>query len=82
MNADTPSTRSHRSSSEVTKDILFSLPKDEKDRMVNTIAHTSGLTGIKHQTKFIRYAITLLCEQLEQKHNNGQTFPAPAADPF
>ncbi|MCV7023652.1 hypothetical protein H7I77_09870 [Mycolicibacterium novocastrense] len=46
--------------------------------MVNTVTWTSPHTGIKHQSKFIRYAIARLCEDLETKYNNGEAFPPPA----
>lgn len=59
------------------KDILLSLPEDEKERMVNTIAWTTPHTGLKHQSRFIRKAIANLCEQLETKYNQGAPFPAP-----
>lgn len=64
------------------RDILFSLPDEEKARMVNTIAHTSARTGIKHQSRFLRYAIAQLCAQLEEKYNNGEPFEAPAEEPI
>lgn len=60
------------------KDILLSLPEDAKDRMVNTIKWTQPHTGIGQQSKFIRRAITELCERLEREFNNGQVFPTPA----
>lgn len=60
------------------KDILFSLPEEEKDRMINTIAWTTPRTGIRHQSKFIRYAIAKACEDLEREFNNGNSFPPPA----
>jgi len=59
------------------KDILFSLPEEEKDRMINTIAWTTPRTGIRHQSKFIRYAIAKACEDLEREFNSGEPFPAP-----
>lgn len=61
------------------KDILFSLPEEEKDRMINTIAWTTPRTGIRHQSKFIRYAIAKACEDLERAYNDGDQFP-PLAD--
>lgn len=60
------------------RDILFSLPDAEKQRMANTIPHTSGQTGLIHQSKFIRYAIARLCAELETKYNNAERFPPPA----
>lgn len=60
------------------KDILLSLPEDAKERMVNTITWTQPHTGIGQQQKFIRRAITELCERLERDFNNGQLFPTPA----
>jgi hypothetical protein len=60
------------------KDILLSLPEDAKERMVNTITWTAPHTGIGQQQKFIRRAITELCERLERDFNDGQLFPTPA----
>lgn len=60
------------------RDILLSLPDDLKLRMVNTIAWTTPHTGINQQQKFIRKAISDLCDRLEKQFNNGNTFPAPA----
>lgn len=60
------------------KDILLSLPEDAKERMVNTITWTQPHTGIGQQQKFIRKAISDLCDRLERDFNSGQPFPAPA----
>lgn len=60
------------------KDILLSLPEDAKERMVNTITWTQPHTGIGQQQKFIRKAISDLCDRLERDFNNGEPFPAPA----
>ena len=60
------------------KDILLSLPEDAKERMVNTITWTAPHTGIGQQQKFIRRAITELCERLERDFNDGRLFPTPA----
>lgn len=60
------------------RDILLSLPDDLKLRMVNTIAWTTPHTGINQQQKFIRKAISDLCDRLEKQFNNGSEFPAPA----
>lgn len=63
------------------KDILLTLPEEEKERMVNTINWTSQHTGITHQSRFIRYAIAKFCAELEEKFNNGDQFtPPPALD--
>ncbi|WP_244604093.1 hypothetical protein [Mycobacterium attenuatum] len=56
----------------------MSLPDDLKLRMVNTIAWTTPHTGINQQQKFIRKAISDLCDRLEKQFNNGNAFPAPA----
>lgn len=58
--------------------LLLKLPDDIKQRMVNTIAWTQPHTGIGHQQKFIRKAITDLCDRLEREFNHGQPFAAPA----
>lgn len=76
-----PPARNKRISGD-SRDILFSLPDEEKARMVNTIAHTQARTGIKHQSRFLRYAIAQLCAQLEEKYNNGEPFEAPAEEPI
>ena len=60
------------------KDILLSLPEDQKTRMVNTITWSQPYTGIGQQQKFIRKAISDLCERLESEYNEGKPFPAPA----
>jgi hypothetical protein len=60
------------------KDILLSIPEDLKERMVNTLTWTQPYTGIGQQQKFIRKAITELCESLEQRFNNGEPYPPPA----
>ncbi|MGD9622265.1 MAG: hypothetical protein AB7G47_19750 [Mycolicibacterium sp.] len=60
------------------KDVLFSLPEEEKERMINTIAWTTPRTGIRHQSKFIRYAIAKACEDLEREFNGAKPFPPPA----
>ena len=59
------------------KDILLSLPEDLKGRMVNTITWSHPYTGIGQQQKFIRKAITDLCERLENDYNQGKPFPEP-----
>ncbi|MBU8841454.1 hypothetical protein KL865_34955 [Mycolicibacterium goodii] len=59
------------------KDILLSLPEDLKARMVNTITWSHPYTGIGQQQKFIRKAITDLCERLENDYNQGKPFPEP-----
>lgn len=59
------------------KDILLSLPEDLKERMVNTITWSHPYTGIGQQQKFIRKAITDLCERLENDFNQGKPFPEP-----
>ena len=56
------------------KDILLSLPEDLKERMVNTITWTLPHTGIGQQQKFIRRAISDLCDRLERQFNNGEPF--------
>lgn len=71
---DTPSKRLGGS-----KDILLSLPEDLKTRMVNTITWSHPYTGIGQQQKFIRKAITDLCERLENDYNQGNPFPEPVA---
>lgn len=55
-------------------DILLSLPVELKERMVNTITWTQPYTGIGHQQKFIRKAITDLCDRLEEQFNAGEAF--------
>jgi hypothetical protein len=60
------------------RDILLSLPLEEKERMVNTVAWTGAHIGIKHNSRFIRYAIARLCAELEQKYNNGEPYGPPA----
>lgn len=55
-------------------DILLSLPVELKGRMVNTITWTRPYTGIVHQQKFIRQAITDLCARLEKEFNAGEPF--------
>lgn len=62
------------------KDILLSLPEDLKTRMVNTITWSHPYTGIGQQQKFIRKAITELCERLENNHNQGKPFPEPVVN--
>lgn len=62
----------------VTTDILLTIPVEEKERLVNSMTWTAPHTGIKHQSKFIRYAITKLCEDLENRFNNGEPFSPPA----
>lgn len=64
------------------KDILLTMPEAEKIRMVNAIANTAARTGIIHQSKFIRYSISLLCEDLEKRYNNGEPFDPPAEAPL
>lgn len=64
------------------KDILLTMPEDEKTRMVNTITNTAARTGIMHQSKYIRFAISKLCEELEQRYNNGEPFDPPAEAPL
>lgn len=59
------------------RDILLSLPEDLKTRMVNTITWSHPYTGIGQQQKFIRKAITDLCERLESDYNQGKPFPEP-----
>lgn len=59
------------------KDILLSLPEDLKTRMVNTITWSHPYTGIGQQQKFIRKAITDLCDRLENDYNQGNPFPEP-----
>ncbi|WP_260973473.1 hypothetical protein [Mycolicibacterium llatzerense] len=76
-----PQARNKRIAGE-SKDILLSMPDVEKARMVNTIAHTTPRTGIKHQSKFIRYAVAKLCQELEDQYNNGEPFEAPAVEPI
>jgi hypothetical protein len=73
--AETPSKRLVGS-----KDILLSLPEDLKTRMVNTITWSHPYTGIGQQQKFIRKAITELCERLENDHNQGKPFPEPVVN--
>lgn len=63
---------------EASKDILLSIPEDAKNRMVNTITWTQPHTGIGQQQKFIRRAISDLCDRLEHDFNGGAPFPAPA----
>lgn len=58
------------------RDILLSLPDELKLRMVNTIAWTTPYTGINQQQKFIRKAISELCDRLETQFNDGNTFPS------
>lgn len=58
-----------------TVDILLSVPEEDKQRMVNTIAWTVPRTGIKHQQEFIREAIRRYCTDLEKKFNDGEQFP-------
>ena len=60
------------------KDILLTLPEEEKERMVNTIAWTSPHTGISHQSRFMRYAIAKVCAELEEQFNRGEPFQPPA----
>lgn len=55
-------------------DILLSVPEELKERMVNTITWTQPYTGISQQQKFIRKAVTDLCERLEHEHNAGKPF--------
>ena len=55
-------------------DILLSVPEELKERMVNTITWTQPYTGISQQQKFIRKAITDLCERLEHEYNTGKPF--------
>lgn len=62
-------------------DILLSLPVELKARMVNTITWTRPYTGISHQQKFIRKAITELCERLEGEFNAGEAFKPGAIIP-
>ncbi|HMT91056.1 hypothetical protein GII33_22705 (plasmid) [Gordonia pseudamarae] len=57
-----------------TSDILLSLPEDDKQRMINTIAWTIPRTGIKHQQVFIREAIRRYCSALEEQFNSGEPF--------
>lgn len=64
------------------KDILLTLPEDEKTRMVNTLTNTAARTGIIHQSKYIRFAISKLCDELEQRYNNGNPFDPPAEAPL
>ena len=76
LEAPAPATNAKRLGG--SKDILFSLPEEEKVRMTNTIAWTTPRTGIRHQSKFIRYAIAKVCAELEREFNNGEQFPPPA----
>lgn len=62
-------------------DILLSLPVELKERMVNTITWTRPYTGIGQQQKFIRKAITDLCERLEEEFNSGKAFEPGVATP-
>lgn len=64
------------------RDILLTMPEDEKTRMVNTVTNTAARTGIIHQSKFIRFAIGKLCEELEQRYNNGAPFDPPPDAPL
>lgn len=59
-------------------DILLSIPEELKERMVNTITWSQPHTGIAHQQKFIRKAITDLCERYERDFNRGDAFPPRA----
>lgn len=61
-------------------DILLTLPVELKERMVNTITWTRPYTGIGQQQKFIRKAITDLCERLEE-FNSGKAFEPGVATP-
>lgn len=49
--------------------------------MVNTITWTRPYTGIGQQQKFIRKAITDLCERLEEEFNSGKAFEPGVATP-
>ena len=62
-------------------DILLSLPVELKERMVNTITWTRPYTGISHQQKFIRKAITDLCDRFEEEFNAGEAFEPGAVIP-
>lgn len=55
-------------------DILLSVPKDLKERMVNVITWTQPYTGITTQQKFIREAIIALCDRYETDFNDGEAF--------
>ena len=59
-------------------DILLSVPEDLKERMVNAITWTQPHTGFSHQQKFIRKAITDLCDRLENQFNEGKAFESRA----
>ncbi len=59
------------------RNVILALPDEEKQRMVNTIDWTSQHTSIRHQTRFIRWAIAKACAELEQQYNSGEPFPPP-----
>lgn len=62
-------------------DVLLTLPLELKERMVNTITGTRPYTGIAHQQKFIRRAISELCDRLEEEFNAGEAFEPGVVNP-
>ena len=68
-------------SDRISADILLSLPVELKERMVNTITWTRPYTGISHQQKCIRKAITDLCDRFEEEFNAGEAFEPGAVIP-
>lgn len=57
-------------------DVLLSLPVE-----LNTITWTRPYTGIAHQQKFIRRAISELCDRLEEEFNAGEAFEPGVVNP-
>lgn len=76
-----PQNRNKRIAGE-SRDILLTMPGDEKTRMVNTVTNTAARTGIIHQSKFIRFAVSKLCDELEKSYNNGLPFEPPPEAPL
>jgi hypothetical protein len=60
------------------KAVLLKLDPGLKARMVATATWTAPHTGLRSHQPFIRQAITEMCERLEQEHNHGEPFRAPA----
>ncbi|WP_280186328.1 MULTISPECIES: hypothetical protein [Nocardia] len=56
-------------------DILLSLPSDLKERMKSVIAYTYPHTGINEQQAFLRWSVSKLCAELEDRYNDGKQWP-------
>ncbi|MFD3431294.1 hypothetical protein [Nocardia fluminea] len=66
-----------------TRDILLSLTTELADRMESVIAYALPHTGVRTQQDFIRRAIAQACADLEDRYNDGDSWPAiPKPEPL